>query len=106
MTELAGLTKLVKESLSKLGNIETELKDFRNDLMSVKEDVSVVDKRSKDNEVKIASHDDEMKEMRSQMREIRRRAGRRYVYVYSPPLCLFFLFLQNFGDIWKGSARL
>ena len=105
MTELAGLTKLVKESLSKLGNIETELKDFRNDLMSVKEDVSVVDKRSKDNEVKIASHDDEMKEMRSQMREIRRRAGRRYVY--SPPLCLFFfLFLQNFGDIWKGSARL
>ena len=39
MTELAGLTKLVKESLSKLGNIETELKDFRNDLMSVKEDV-------------------------------------------------------------------
>ena len=63
MTELAGLTKLVKESLSKLGNIETELKDFRNDLMSVKEDVSVVDKRSKDNEVKIASHDDEMKEI-------------------------------------------
>ena len=98
MTELAGLTKLVKESLSKLGNIETELKDFRNDLMSVKEDVSVVDKRSKDNEVKIASHDEEMKEMSGLVEGT-------FTFI----LLLFiycFLFLQNFGDIWKGSARL
>ena len=86
MSDLSELTKLVKDGFAQLAEIKEDVKDIRDELKNVKEEISSVKKTSEVNSSKLASHDEQLEEVRSQVKELiisdqdhRRMAGRRYV---------------------------
>ena len=86
MSDLSELTKLVKDGFAQLAEIKEDVKDIRDELKNVKEEISSVKKTSEGNSSKLASHDEQLEEVRSQVKELiisdqdhRRMAGRRYV---------------------------